>query len=118
MDKLTESLLTGDIETASTFFKIIHGVKMLLAVAICYAYFTNETWLIDIIVVAIVLALVSPFGFFGVFIQKLIAYNMHCMEERQLLNANEANMHFRKVFEEVEVLKEQIAELQEASGKY
>ena len=65
------------------------------------AYFSASDWLIDILVFSVVFSLVLPLGFFAVFIQKLLEYNTQMVESRMILNANEANETFTKVFEKL-----------------
>jgi len=113
MDRLSETLLTGDIKSALNLFNLVKWLKIVIAIIISAAYFYNASWLHDVLTFSVVLILIIPLGFFGTFIQKLLEYNTQLMEERQTLNANEANEHFTKVFSEIELLKEQVSELQE-----
>lgn len=105
MDDINKMLITSDIESAKKLYTFIKWVKILLALCICVAYFTESSWLIETIVISIVIALLFPLGFFDIFIQKLLEYNTQVVEERQLLNANESNKHFEKAFKKIDELE-------------
>jgi hypothetical protein len=95
---LKEEMLTGDIKSAMSFASASKWLKFILAIFVIFAYFTSATWLTEIIVISVVVSLVIPLGFFDVFIQKLLEYNTQKAEERQILNATEANEHFEKLY--------------------
>ena len=113
MDKLTESLLTSDIKSALKFISIVKWLKIFLAIIILFAYFKNMSWLNEILIFSVVFVLTVPLGFFGTFIQKSLNYNNQSTDDRLLLNANESNEHFTKIFSEIETLKEQVNEIKE-----
>tara|TARA_Y100001951_G_scaffold45476_1_gene35865 strand:+ start:2621 stop:2932 length:312 start_codon:yes stop_codon:yes gene_type:complete len=98
---IQEEMLTGDIKSSMGFVSASKWIKMGLACLVVFAYFTDATWLTDVIVFSVVLSLILPLGFFDVFIQKLLEYNTMKVEERQVLNANEANEHFEKLYKKV-----------------
>jgi hypothetical protein len=108
---MQNQLLTNEIKTATSFTLIVKWLKMILAIAIVYSYFYDNDYLIDLLVIGVVISLILPLGFFDVFIQKLIEYNTQSVEERQLLNATEANKHFERAFQKIEHLNENIKDL-------
>lgn len=71
MNKFEESLLTGDVELAIKLCRLSKWLKVVLAVIVAYAYFSEAAWLVEVMVISVVLSLVLPLGFFDVFIQKL-----------------------------------------------
>ena len=101
MRSIQEELLTGDIKSAMGFVSASKWLKVILACLVVFAYFTNATWLTELIVASVVLSLILPLGFFDVFIQKLLEYNTQKLEERQVLNTTEANEHFEKLYKKV-----------------
>ncbi|WP_335987063.1 hypothetical protein [Spongiibacter tropicus] len=101
MRDIQEEMLTGDIKSSMGFVSVFKWLKVALACLVLFAYFTDAAWLTDVIVFSVVLSLVLPLGFFDVFIQKLLEYNTLKVEERQVLNANEANEHFEKLYKKV-----------------
>lgn len=101
MQGFKEEMLTGDIKSALSFASASKWLKFILAIFVIFAYFTSATWLTEVIVISVVVSLVFPLGFFDVFIQKLLEYNTHKLEERQMLNANEANEHFKNLHKKV-----------------
>ena len=101
MDSFSKSLLEGDVKFAMTLHTFAKQTKYLLALVLLTAYFSASDWLIDILVFSVVFSLVLPLGFFAVFIQKLLEYNTQMVESRMILNANEANETFTKVFEKL-----------------
>lgn len=102
MRDFNEKMLTGDIESALSFTSVSKWLKLILAVIVIFAYFTEAVWLTEIIVISVVVSLVIPLGFFDVFIQKLLEYNTQKVEERQILNATEANEHFEYLYKKVD----------------
>ena len=101
MRDLKEKMLTGDIKSAMSFVTAAKWSKVILAVLVILAYFTDSAWLTEIIVISVVVSLIVPLGFFDVFIQKLLEYNTQKVEERQTLNANEANENFEKTYKKI-----------------
>ena len=98
MRNLKEEMLTGDIKSAMSFASVSKWLKVILAIVVVLAYFTDSAWLTEVIVISVVVSLILPLGFFDVFIQKLLEYNTQKIEERQILNATEANEHFEKSY--------------------
>ena len=98
---LKEEMLTSDIKSAMGFASVSKWVKSILAIVVIVAYFTNSAWLTEVIVISVVVSLILPLGFFDVFIKKLLEYNTQKVEERQTLNATEANEHFEKLYKKV-----------------
>lgn len=101
MNPISEKLIAGDIELAMKLYTAVKWFKILLAFIVCFLYFIESDWLIEIIVLISVVTLILPLGFFDVFIQKLLEYNTQKMEERQILNAEEANEHFAKLYKKL-----------------
>ncbi|MCF6282113.1 MAG: hypothetical protein L3J28_07860 [Candidatus Polarisedimenticolaceae bacterium] len=101
MRDLKEEMLTGDIKSAMSFASVTKWVKITLAIFVIAAYFTDSVWLTEILIVSVVVSLIIPLGFFDVFIQKLLEYNTKKTEDRQILNATEANKHFEKLYKKV-----------------
>lgn len=98
MKNLNEEILTGDIKLSMSLTLASKWLKIALAIVIVFAYFSDADWLIEVIVLSVVLSLILPLGFFDVFIQKLLKYNIRKVEEQQTLNANEANKHFDNLY--------------------
>jgi fatty acid desaturase len=101
MKNLSEIVLTGDVELAKKLALITTWLKIILATLVILAYFSDSTWLSEIIVISVVVSLIAPLGFFNVFIQALLEYNTTKLENRQNLNAQEANEHFEKLYKKV-----------------
>ena len=101
MDKFKYVQLESDIQSAVKLCRWVKAFKIFLAVLIVLSYFLYPDWLQKVIVVSVILSLVLPLGFFDLFIQKLLEYNTQKTEERQLLNANEANKHFEAIHKKV-----------------
>ena len=108
MNKLDESFLTSDIQSSIKLSLIAKFLKVSLSLIIIIAYFIDVQWLNEIIIITVVLNLLLPMNFFDVFIQKLLEYNTQKIEERQLLNANEANKIFSDFQEKLEKLELEI----------
>lgn len=90
--------LESDIQSALKLYGWVKLLKIALALLVVLSYFFFPGWLLEFIVVSVVISLVLPLGFFDVFIQKLLEYNTQKTEERQILNAKEANDHFEKLY--------------------
>lgn len=101
MRNIQEKLLTGDIKSAMGFVSASKWIKVTLACLVVLAYFTDATWLTEIIVISVIISLIFPLGFFDVFVQKLLEYNTQKVEERQILNAIEANEQFEELYKKV-----------------
>jgi hypothetical protein len=93
--------LESDIQAALQLCVWVKVLKIFLALLVALSYFFFPGWLLEVIVVAVIMSLVLPLGFFDVFIQKLLEYNTQKSEERQILNAREANEHFEKLYKKV-----------------
>jgi hypothetical protein len=93
--------LESDIQSALKLYGWVKLLKIVLALLVALSYFFFPGWLLELIVVSVVISLVLPLGFFDVFIQKLLEYNTQKTEERQILNAKEANEHFEKLYKKV-----------------
>lgn len=101
MDKFKYVQIESDIQAALKLCCWVKLAKIFLATLIVIVYFFFPSWLLDAITIAVVFSLLLPFGFFDSFIQKLLEYNTQKSEERQLLNASEANKHFEKIYKMV-----------------
>jgi len=95
----------NNIKISRSFSLFTKIFKILLALILCYLYFSNNELLKDFLVIGFVLALILPLSFFDIFIQKLLEYNTQKLEERQLLNANEANQTFTDFQEKIDKLE-------------
>ena len=102
MNNFNHTLLEDDIQSALKLSGWVKLLKISLAVLIVAFYFFLSEWLTEIIVISVVITLILPLGFFDVFIQKLLEYNTQKVEERQVLNAAEANEHFEKIYERLD----------------
>ena len=102
MKNLTESVVQHDIELSKKLNNVVKGAKFVIAVAICWLYAINSVWLTEALIVGLLLTLISPMGFFDVFIQRLLEYNTQAIEERQVLNTTQANQQFEKVYAKLE----------------
>ncbi len=102
MENLAKLEIQHDIETSLKLNKIVKGIKFLLVVVICWLYVINSAWLDEALIAGILLSLISPMGFFDVFIQRLLKYNTQTIEERQELNATETSQHFENIYSKLE----------------
>ncbi|HCU65188.1 MAG TPA: hypothetical protein DF774_05435 [Rheinheimera sp.] len=93
--------LESDIQSALKLCGWVKFLKIVLALLVLLSYFFFPDWLGKLIVISVVISLVLPLGFFDVFIQKLLEYNTQKTEERQTLNAKEANEHFDNLYKRV-----------------
>lgn len=93
--------LESDIQSALKLYGWMKFLKIVLALLVVLSYFFFPDWLGELIVISVVISLVLPLGFFDVFIQKLLEYNTQRTEERQILNAKEANEHFENLYKKV-----------------
>jgi len=93
--------LESDIQSALKLYGWVKILKIALAFLVILSYFLFIDWLLEIMVVAVTISLVLPLGFFDVFIQKSLEYNIQKSEERQILNANEANEHFENLYKKI-----------------
>jgi len=89
-----------NIQQALKLCRYVKWLKAILAFAVAIAYFSGFEWLPELMIIALLISLLLPLGFFDVFIQKLLEYNSRLLEERQRLNAEEANTHFDKLYKE------------------
>lgn len=105
MNMFSQDFIKAEAASAMNFHFVTKALKLILAVIVCVAYFMGSSWLIDVIVVSVVVSLILPMGFFDTFIQKHHEYNTLVTDERMLLNANESNKHFEKIFQEIKSLK-------------
>lgn len=110
------SLQQNNIKSAINFTLFTKIFKILLAGIICYLYFSNNDFLKEFLVFGVVISLILPLNFFDVFIQNLLEYNTQKVEERQLLNANEANKTFSDFQEKIEKLELEIEILTNKNG--
>lgn len=97
MQDLKDDYLIKDVELAKRIALATKWLKLILAAIISLAYLFGADWLFEVIVFAVIVSLVLPLGFFDVFIQKLLEYNTQKIEERELLNAKEANEHLHNL---------------------
>ncbi len=93
--------LEQEIQLALKFCGLVKILKIALGALVVISYFFFPNWLIEVVVVSVVISLILPLGFFDVFIQKLLEYNTQTLEERQILNAKEANQHFESLFKKL-----------------
>ena len=105
MESFKESILTERVRSAKKWCIITVILKSVLAIAVCVAYFINLSWLAELIVISVVISLLLPLGFHGAFIENLLEYNTQVIEDRQQLNATEANEHFGKMSERITKLE-------------
>jgi hypothetical protein len=101
MNNLKYEQLESDIQSALKICGWVKIFKFILAISVAISYFFFHDYLLEVIVFSVILSLILPLGFFDVFIQKLVEYNTQKSEERQILNANEANEHFEKLYKKV-----------------
>jgi c-di-AMP phosphodiesterase-like protein len=101
MDNFNHTLLEDDIRLAKKIFGLVKLLKISLALLVLISYFFLSEWLTEIIIISVVVILIFPLDYFDVFIQKLVEYNTQKLEERQTLNANEANKYFDKIFNKI-----------------
>jgi len=102
MKNLTEGMVQHDIELSKKFITLVKGIKFVTVLMIGWLYAINSVWLNEAIMIGVVLSLLSPMGFFDVFIQRLVEYNAQTIEERQALHTKEANQQFEKIYVKLE----------------
>lgn len=93
--------LESDIQSALKLCGWVKIFKIGLAILVALSYLFFSDWLLELVVVSVVISLILPLGFFDIFIQKLLEYNTQKTEERQILNAKEANEHMEKLYKKV-----------------
>ncbi len=103
-----ESLLEQDVRSALSWAKTFKYCRFILAIAIALAYWQNFSFLTELLVFSILLLLFLPMGFTDTFFEKHLEYNTVLLENRQKLNAEEANEYFTKAFNEIEQIKERL----------
>lgn len=103
MDMFKSKSQESDIKLSMKLFSIVRWIRHSLAVLIVLAYFGGQEWVLDVVLIAVVLLLIFPMGFFDVFIQKLVEYNTSQLEDRVRLNAEEANSTFADVYSRIKV---------------
>jgi len=101
MNDFEERMYLDEVKTSLSLYKWVKWSKVLIACVIAYAYFTDASWIIEIIVFSVILNLILPLSFFDVFIQKLLEYNTKILEKRQRINVEEANEHFEHLYRKV-----------------
>jgi ABC-type bacteriocin/lantibiotic exporter with double-glycine peptidase domain len=101
VDKFKYVQIESDIQSALKLCGWIKIAKIFLAALIIFVYFFYPSWLLDVITIAVVFSLLLPLGFFDTFIQKLLEYNTQKSEERQILNATEANEQFENIYKKL-----------------
>ena len=102
MQDFKEMIQTDEVSSAATFVSVVKWSKIILALFVMWAYFSDSAWLVEAIVISVVVSLIVPLGFFDVFIQKLLKYNTQMVENRQFLNAKEANEHFGIIYKKID----------------
>jgi hypothetical protein len=98
MQELEKEYLEGNVSSARTLAKLTMWLKCGLAATLAIGYFVEFSWLYEMVILSVIISLVLPLGFFGAFFENLIEYNTQLVEDRQSLNAKEANQHFKKAF--------------------
>lgn len=106
--KRMQEVLIKSSQRADGIFRV---VRISLIVCIVVAYLYNMPWLNEIVLSSVILLLLLPNGWMNDFCKHLIEYNTVCLEERQRLNAIEANEHFEKAFNKIEELEIEIDDL-------
>ena len=106
MQEFEKELLEGNVSSPKTASIFTIWLKCGLAVALAAGYFFDFSWLYEMVIVSLIISLVLPLGFFGVFFENLIEYNTQLLEDRQRLNAKEANKHFTEIFERIQALED------------
>lgn len=101
MNTLKYAQIERDIQSALKLCGLVKLMKITLALLVVLSYFLRPDLLLEIMVVAVITSLILPLGFFDEFVQKLLEYNTQKVEERQILNANEANENFEKIYKKV-----------------
>ena len=98
MKNIGEEMLEGDIKLSMSLFKGIKFLKLIFSIFLIILYFLDSSWFVEFLLISVVLTLVSPIGFFDVFIQKLLEYNTQKLEMRMQLNAEETNKAFEDIY--------------------
>ncbi|MCH2058124.1 MAG: hypothetical protein MK214_16220 [Thalassotalea sp.] len=90
--------LEKEIQSALKICLLFKYLKIVLALVLISCYFYFPEWLLELLTLSVVISLTIPLSFFDSFIQKLLEYNTQTIEDRILLNVNEANEHFEKLY--------------------
>lgn len=101
-----ENLLKLEVSSALYWVKAFKFFRIGLAITVAVAYSQEFSFLTELLVFSVLLLLVFPMGFFDAFFEKHLEYNTVLLEDRQKLNAEEANEYFTKAFNEIEDIKE------------
>lgn len=98
-----------DVKAAIKFAKTCKYFKISLGLLIAICYFWYPSLLLELVVTATIVSLLLPMGFSDTFLEKLIEYERSLLEERQILNANEANDHFKRLFDRTDKIRRDIS---------
>ena len=81
MKDFDQQIQEGEIKLAMKLATTMKWARNFLAAIIAFAYLGGYSWAMDAVIVAVILLLVVPLGFFDVFIQKLVEYNTETLEK-------------------------------------
>ena len=94
-----------EVKLASKLAKPVKYLKMILAILLVIAYFYKAEYLTELLVFGLTLLLLLPQGFMDTYLEKLIDLRAAETDERQILNATEANKHFSSAFDRIDKLE-------------
>ena len=94
-----------DVKLAIKLSKTVKYVKIILAFLLVGAYFYQPQYLTELLIIGLFVSLLLPQGFFDTYLKKLIDLRAAETDERQTLNATEANKLFSSAFERLDKLE-------------
>ena len=108
---LMKDLANEDVVLSIKLAKPLKYLKFILAILVIVAYFYKPQYLTELLVIGLALSLLLPQGFIDTYLEKLIDLRASETDERQVLNATEANKHFASAFERIDELERKVEEL-------
>ena len=103
-----DSLADHSIKSAIMLSNIVRYIKLALAIIIIVSYLFFDYNPKILIIIAIILLLISPYGFMHNFLQELIKYNTSTLEYSQKLNAEETNYALTQINDKIKILENKI----------
>ncbi len=108
-----EKLLQDDVKSALSSAKRFDFIRFVLAIVLSAAYFLEWSFFSELLTFSVILLLFVPMGFRDTYLAKLTEYNTTLVENRQMLNAEEANIALNKAFEDIDCIKKKIEYIEE-----
>jgi hypothetical protein len=97
-----------DVDLSTKFVKTIRYLKLALAAVLLTSYFLSPEYLVEVLICGMVLTLLLPQGFTDTYLEKLSDLRAAETDQRQTLNAAEANKHFDSIIKRIESLERSV----------